>query len=325
MSTRPSAPALLGRTLDVVAAGALLGEQQRAGPRAGGQRKGVVDGAVGDGHGGCARQRRQRLALGLERRDQLVRVRVAVGRVLGERPQDDGVQGGGQARPDGARRVGLGGHLLEGDRHRRFALERDHAGEQLVEDHPDRVQVGGGAHRVALGLLGREVLGGAHDRARERHVRGARPGDAEVRHARPPLFVEDHVVGLEVAVDDAAPVGEARRAQDLHDDLDRARRVERALFAHDRLQRAAGHVLHGDVVGAVPLAAVEDGHDVRVRQGGRARGLAPEALDELLVFGEVVVEHLHRHLRGPAADPRQGTRPPCRPSRAARSRGSGRR
>ncbi len=64
------------------------------------------------------------------------------------------------------------------------------------------------------------------------------------------------------------------------------------LLAHDRLQRAAGDVLHRDVVGAVPLAAVEDADDVRVRQRGGARGLAPEALDELLVFGEVVVQDL---------------------------------
>jgi hypothetical protein len=123
---------------------------------------------------------------------------------------------------------------------------------------------------------------------------GAR--DAEVGDARAALVVDDHVVRLEVAVDDAATVGEARRAQDLNDDVDRARRVHRAVFAHDRLQRTSGDILHGDVVGAVPLAAVEDGDDVGVRERGRAGGLAPKALDELLVFGEVVVQHLHGHL-----------------------------
>ena len=130
----------------------------------------------------------------------------------------------------------------------------------------------------------------------EGHVRGARAGDAEVGHARPALLVEDHVVGLEVAVDDAAAVGEAGGAQDLHDDVDRRHGVERAVLADDRLQRAPGDVLHRDVVGAVPLAAVEDADDVRVRQRGRAGGLAPEALDELLVLGEVVVQDLDRDL-----------------------------
>ena len=100
-------------------------------------------------------------------------------------------------------------------------------GQQLVEDHADRVEVGGGADRVALRLLGGEVLRGAHDRARQRHVRGAGARDAEVGDARAALLVEDHVVRLQVAVDHAAAVREARRAQDLDDDVDRERRVER--------------------------------------------------------------------------------------------------
>jgi len=69
-------------------------------------------------------------------------------------------------------------------------------------------------------------------------------------------------VRLEVAVDDAAPMGEASGTKDLDDCVDRDRRVERTLFADDRLQRASGHVLHRDVIGAVPLAAVEDPDDV---------------------------------------------------------------
>ena len=103
-------------------------------------------------------------------------------------------------------------------------------------------------------------------------------------------------MGLQIAVDDPALVREARGAQDLRDDVDRRGRVERPLLAHDRLQRAPGDVLHRDVVGPVPLAAVEDRDDVRVRERGGARGLAAEALDELLVFGEVMVQHLHREL-----------------------------
>src|SRR3712207_146862 len=61
------------------------------------------------------------------------------------------------------------------------------------------------------------------------------------------------------------------------------------------LQGAAGNVLHGYVVDAVlGLAAVEDGDDERAGQGGGALGLAPEALDEVLVFGVAVLEQLER-------------------------------
>ena len=68
---------------------------------------------------------------------------------------------------------------------------------------------------VALGLLGREVLGRAHDRAGLRHLGGPGAGDAEVRDLRVPGVVDDHVVRLEVAVDHPVPVGEAGGGQDL--------------------------------------------------------------------------------------------------------------
>ena len=80
---------------------------------------------------------------------------------------------------------------------------------------------------MPLRLLGGEVLRGPHDRARQRHVRGARAGDAEVGDARPALLVDDHVVRLQIAVDHAAAVREARGPQDLHDDVDRLRGIER--------------------------------------------------------------------------------------------------
>ena len=45
-------------------------------------------------------------------------------------------------------------------------------------------------------------------------------GDPEVRHARPPLAVDEHVAGLQVAMDDPVRVGEARRGEDLAGHLD---------------------------------------------------------------------------------------------------------
>ncbi len=89
---------------------------------------------------------------------------------------------------------------------------------------------------MALGLLGGEVLGGAHDRAGQGHVRGAGAGDPEVGDLRAALLVEDHVVGLQIAVDHPAAVREARGVQDLDDDVDRRRGGHRPALAHDRLQ-----------------------------------------------------------------------------------------
>ncbi len=203
------------------------------------------------------------------------------------------------ALTSGLRRLGglrLGGDLLERDRDGGLALERHASGQQLVQHHADRVQVRALADGVPLGLLGREVLRGAHDRPGQRHVGGAGAGDAEVGDLGATLLVEDHVVGLDVAVDDAAPVGEAGGEQDLHDDVDRIAGRQRAVLAHDRLQRASRQVLHRDVVGAVPLAAIEHGDHIGVGEPGGAGGLAAEALDELLVLGEAMVQQLERDL-----------------------------
>ena len=110
------------------------------------------------------------------------------------------------------------------------------------------------------------------------------------------VVVDDHVVRLEVAVDDAAAVGEPRRLEDLDRDVDRADRVERRLLADQLLERAAREVLHRDVVGAVVGAAVVDADDVRVLQAGGGLRLAAEALDEAGVLGEPAVQQLQRDL-----------------------------
>ena len=104
-------------------------------------------------------------------------------------------------------------------------------------------------------------------------------GDPEVGDQRPALGVDQHVLRLEVAVDDPVLVGEPRRLEDLADQRRPPARRQPAL--DQLLERRALDVLHRDVVGAVDLAAVEDADDVRVLEPGRRRGLAAEALDEL--------------------------------------------
>ncbi len=245
-----------------------------------------------------------------------VRVGEPAGRILRERVQHDGVEVRRDRGVERRRRLGRLLHLLERDRHRALAVERDPSGEQLEEDDADGVEVGLTGHRLALRLLGREVLRGAHDRPGLGHVRGAGQRDAEVGDLRAVLGVDDHVVRLEVAMDDAALVRELGRAKDLDAEVDRAGGQQRPVLRDDLLQRAALEMLHRDVVGAVPLTAVVHRHDVRVLQAGGTRRLAPEPLDELRVLREAPVQDLQRditaelqvlgaiHVRHPArADP----------------------
>ena len=72
--------------------------------------------------------------------------------------------------------------------------------------------------------------------------------------------------------------------------------VTRPLERRMSAERAAVDVLHGDEVGAGVPAPVVDADDVRVAEvGGRLR-LAPEALDEVGVDGELGEQHLDRDL-----------------------------
>ena len=86
------------------------------------------------------------------------------------------------------------------------------AGRHLVEDDAERVHVRAAVDRRALRLLGREVRGGAHDRAGagEAVVRAAGAGDAEVGDLHLARGGDEHVARLHVAVHHAVLVRERR-------------------------------------------------------------------------------------------------------------------
>ena len=96
------------------------------------------------------------------------------------------------------------GHRVVGVHHhrrdRRRRLERRPAGQQGVEHAAERVEVGAAVDPPAHGLLGGEVLGGAHDRVgggeRLRAGRLGELGDAEVEHPHPPVGGVGDVAGL---------------------------------------------------------------------------------------------------------------------------------
>src|SRR5262249_40372931 len=107
--------------------------------------------------------------------------------------------GGGRQRVE----QHLGEQLVEARRGEGHA-----AGEQLVEDHPQGVDVGGGADGVGAPLLGGHVVRRADDGpAGPRLGGGEEDGQAEVGGGRLAGAGEQDVLGLEVAVDDPLVVG----------------------------------------------------------------------------------------------------------------------
>ena len=221
---------------------------------------------------------------------------VAVVRVLRERAHHDRVEVVGDLGPELRRGIRHDREVLHRDLHRRVAGERHLPGEHLVEDDPERVQVGTLVDRLPACLLRREVLRRPDDRARLGHLGGAAPRDPEVGHLHVPVRADDHVVRLDVAVDDLVPVRFGERAQDLPRELDRRQRRSGPLADEQLLERRPVEVLHRDVVGAVDLAAVVDPDDVRMVQPGGVPRLPFESLDELVVARVALVQDLQRDL-----------------------------
>ena len=155
---------------------------------------------------GSARRR----ASGAGRRPGPRRRRVAPPRLLGHRLEADRLQ---VARDVVVERRGrprlVVQHLVQ--QHPRRAAERQLAGQQLVEDHAEAVDVGAAVDlvRLAAGLLGAHVGGRAQHLALERHRDLARValGQAEVHDVRAARRRRHDVRRLDVAMDHALLVG----------------------------------------------------------------------------------------------------------------------
>src|SRR4028119_788854 len=167
------------------------------------------------------------------------------------------------------------------------APEGQLAGKRLVEDNAQRVQVARRSHAIAPSLLWGQVGRGAQGQVRLGHrLRGGGPRYAEIRHLYPGRGVQQHVLGLDVAVDYTSVVRDA-------EGLGHARAypgglpgVQGGPFGDAILERPTGDVLHGHVVGAVLVTpSIVDLDDARVVEGGGVFSLTPEAFDELLVVG----------------------------------------
>ena len=233
------------------------------------------------------REARQRLGGG-------ARAGEALRRILGQQAQDDGFERRRQIGAEGARRRDRGVKVLGDHDQRVVAGERQPAGDQLVEHHAQRVEIGAAVDLAPQRLLGGEVGGGADDRALggDARVSGDRDpevgelGDRAIGTAR-----QQDVLGLEVAMHHVVGVGVLQRLAQLAADRRDLGQRQRAGAA----QAGARDQLHDDERRARLLTGVVDAHDVRmVERRGGAR-LVLEARPRLVVeAGER--QHLDRHL-----------------------------
>ena len=231
-----------------------------------------------------------------ERLAQLESAFRAVARIALERVEDDFLE---RRRDVGPETAGRGRVVLELGAHRGIdvvTLEGRLAGQHLVEDDTEGVEVAPRVAPLALHLLRRHVVR-RPDRlgqARPRHLPERRvERDAEVDELHPAVRGDHDVLGLEVAVDDAVVVQVGERVGDGDGQRDGGLAGQAALSAETVAQQLAVDVLHGEVEAAL-LARLEDLDDGGVVQALADLFLALEALVEDHVARVLQMRHLER-------------------------------
>ena len=215
-------------------------------------------------------------------------------RVAGGRPEREVVERGRHLGVLQARRRHGVVRVLVGDLHGLLAAERLLADEHLVHHDADRVDVAAGVRDAPGDELGGEVRDRAEQRLAAGGVARGGAGEPEVADLDPAVVREQHVLGLQVAVDDPRLVrGDESREHRL-EDVHRLVGGEAPVLAEQVAERDALQVLHDEVGEAVVLALVEHVDHVRVGEARGAAGLLDEALAEVRVVREVRMHDLHR-------------------------------
>jgi hypothetical protein len=138
---------------------------------------------------------------------------------------------------------------------------------------------------------------------------------AEIDNAAP----KSDIGWFDVPVDDAEAMGEVKRLATLEHQFDSSRQRQEVVHTAILLERAAGHVLHGDVTVLFGRLGVVNRHNVRMAQLSRqgslgekqaakalaqiavAENLGSDALDGNLAPGERIISKID-HARGPRSD-----------------------
>ena len=159
-----------------------------------------------------------------------------------------------------------------------LAGERRLSGQHLVEHGPKGPDVGPRVLRFTLARLRAEVENGADDGSRTREPRAGRQvRDAEIGQAGRPVCGQEHVRGLEVAVDDPQAVGAGQGIGHVEGDLDRTCDRQRPLSLQQVQQRPAWNELYHQVVPALLLHSIYHLDDVGMVQLPQRFPLADEA------------------------------------------------
>src|SRR5579883_757612 len=199
----------------------------------------------------------------------------------------------------GARPLGL--NLADGPGQPGRALAettiRRAPGQQLVQNHPERVDIAGGRYRLPPHLLGTRIFGreGVHERGFHARGRTHDFGNAEIQQFGHAVRRDQNIARLQVAMNDQVLMSIVDRRTDGSEQLQAAGDVERVLVAMSINGRAL-YQLHDNVGNAiVGGATIQQASNVRVVETGQDLALIAKALpDEVRI--EPPAHHLDRDL-----------------------------
>ena len=192
-----------------------------------------------------------------------------------------------QRRVDRRVHIDQGGDALvdvahQHDHWRLRVVKRRPPHQQLVRQHPQRVQIGPGANVARHGLLGGHVGGRPDSHTGGSHLPGpgllSGPCDPVIGELHPSVSRHHDVLGLQVTVHDAGRLRVCQRRQHA---LQYARDPSQRQAPHVLAQRAARDVLHRDVRRASVLEVLMHGDDVRVVERAGEPRLAQEPVREV--------------------------------------------
>ncbi len=157
-------------------------------------------------------------------------------------------------------------------------LDREVAGDQVIEEHAQAVDVAPDGGLGAAEDLGRQIERRPRELIRTRSDLIARAPRAKVHEDEPPALFAHDVLRLDVAMHEAGPMDRRHRATEILTDEHRFACAERALLAHQLFERRAADEVHPEAHAAVVrFGAVHHDH-VRMADAGENAAFAQNPL-----------------------------------------------
>ena len=198
------------------------------------------------------------------------------------------------------RRVYMGRHhlflqVLHRHGHCRFPVKGHPAGDHLIHNDTEGINIALGIAVAAAGLLRGRVVHGTHGH-RADGAAGCHLGNAKIRHFHLSFSGNDDVLGLDVPVHNVQIVGRLNAHGHLNGNAGRLPDGQLALALDIIFEGNALHQFHNDIVDAVLIADIVHIYHVGMGQTGCRLGLCPEFCYEALVPAEFLLQHLDGHI-----------------------------